>query len=85
MRRNHEKYHAMVIGKTSKKPSFYCENTIIPISKEIELLGVTVDDKLKFESHMSKICRKASQQIAVLKRMKKILSSKPEKFFIKHL
>ena len=37
------------------------------------MLGVTVDDKMKIEKHIGKICRKVSQQIAVLKRMKKIL------------
>ena len=39
----------------------------------LEMLGVTVDDKMKFEEHIGKICRKVSQQIAVLERMKKIL------------
>jgi len=37
------------------------------------MLGVTVDDKMKFEKHIAKICRKVSQQIVVLKRTKKIL------------
>ena len=39
----------------------------------MELLGVTVDNKLKFEGQIKKICRKVSQQIEVLKRMKKLL------------
>ena len=38
-----------------------------------ELLGVTVDNKLKFEGQIRKICRKVSQQVAVLNRLKKIL------------
>ena len=42
----------------------------------MELLGVTVDNKLKFEGQIKKICRKVSQQIAVLKRMKKLLPLK---------
>jgi len=32
-----------------------------------------IDDKLKFEKHVAKVCRKVSQQGAVLKRMKKLL------------
>ena len=37
------------------------------------MLGITIDNKLKFYNHVAKICRKVSQQIAVLKRMKKML------------
>ena len=44
-----------------------------PIQDEMELLGVTLDNKLKFEGQIRKICRKVSQQVAVLKRLKKIL------------
>ena len=51
---------------------FHCENIAIPITEDLEMLGVTVDDKMKFEKHIAKVCRKVSQQIAVLKRMKKI-------------
>ena len=32
-----------------------------------------IDDKLNFENHIAKICRKVSQKIAVLKRMQKLL------------
>ena len=37
------------------------------------LIGVTLDNKLKFEGQIRKICRKVSQQVAVLNRLKKIL------------
>ena len=50
-----------------------CEETVIPIQDDMELLGVTIDNKLKFEGQIRKICRKVSQQIAVLNRLKKIL------------
>ena len=39
----------------------------------MELLGVTLDSKLKFEGQICKICRKFSQQVAVLNRLKKVL------------
>ena len=73
MRRNTSKYQAIVMGKTQVKPQFHCEDIAIPITEDLEMLGVTVDDKMKFEKHIGKICRKVSQQIAVLKRIKKIL------------
>ena len=49
------------------------EHTTIPITGELEMLGVAVDDLMKLERHIVNVCRKVSQQIAVLKRMKKIL------------
>ena len=73
MKRNTSKYQAIVMVKSQVKPQFYCENTAIPITGELEMLGVAVDDKMKSERHIANVCRKVSQQIAVLKRMKKIL------------
>jgi len=88
MRRNTSKYQAIVMGKTQVKPQFHCENIAIPITEDLEMLGVTVDNKMKFEKHIAKICRKVSQQIAVLKRMKKILpfeTQNEESVFTLHL
>ena len=38
-----------------------CEGTVIPSQDEMELLGVTIDNKLKFERQIRKISRKVSQ------------------------
>ena len=47
--------------QSTKQPQFYCENAEIPITEDFEMLGVTIDNKLKFEKHVSKVCRKFSQ------------------------
>lgn len=73
MKRNPFKYQAIVMGRIQTMPKFYCETTTIPNTEELEMLRVTVDDKIKFEKHIDSICRKVSQQVVVLKRMKKIL------------
>ena len=73
MQRNPSKYQAIVMGKLKASIEFCSENTTIPNCEEIELLGITMDNKLKFEKHIAKICRKVSQQTAVLKRMRNIL------------
>mgnify|MGYP000385707141 CR=1 FL=1 len=72
-KRNASKYQEIVMGKAQVVPQFYCENTTIRITGELEMLGVAVDDLMKLERHIVNVCRKVSQQIAVLKRMKKIL------------
>lgn len=51
----------------------------------MDLLGVTIDSKLKFDAHVATICRKVSQQVAVLKRMKKILPFDIRIASIRHL
>ena len=73
LKRNNSKYQAIVMGKSDVTLDFKCENSSIPVSKEFEMHGITIDNKLKFDNHVAKICRKVSQQIAVLKRMKKML------------
>ena len=76
MKRNHSKYQAITFGRVERNPVLTCEGTVIPIQAtqaEMELLGVTIDNKLKFEGQIRKICRKVSQQVAVLNRLKKIL------------
>ena len=62
MQRNLSKYQVIVMGKLKASIEFRCENTTIPNCEEIELLGITMDNKLKFEKHIAKICRKVSQQ-----------------------
>ena len=48
----------------------------IPVSKEIKLLGITLDEKLKFDLHIADICRKVGSQINALSRLENILPCK---------
>ena len=52
-----------------------CENTI-PLSNEIKLFGVTIDNKLKFDAHIVSVCRKVGGQVNALNRLKNILPVK---------
>ena len=70
-------WRGIVMGKTQVMPQFYLQNTDFPINEDLEMFGVTpngvtVVDKMTFERHIANACRKVSQQIAVLKRMKNI-------------
>ena len=38
-------------------------------SKEEVMLGITVDNKLTFDSHIKDICRKAGQKLSALSRI----------------
>ena len=77
MKINHSKYQAITFGRVERNPVMTCEGTVIPIQGKMELPGVTIDNKLKFEGQIRKLCCKVSQQVAVLNRLKKILPFEP--------
>ena len=41
-------------------------NETIPTSNEINVLGVTLDSKLKFDAHVASVCRKVGGQVNAL-------------------
>ena len=43
----------------------------IPPNNTLKMLGVTLDDKLNFKTHIRNVCQKASRQINALKRISK--------------
>ena len=71
MQANPDKFQAISIGRKTheKNLSFMLQGNKIDCEDEVKLLGVTFDFKLTFNSHVSHICKKASQQLNVLKRI----------------
>ena len=57
----------------------------IPISNEkiVKLLGVTVDNKLSFESHLNLVCKKVSQKLHAFARVSKFISKEKLKVVMK--
>ena len=76
MKVNPDKFQEIAIGKNtqSKNISFNLNGNIIKTEDEVKLLGVTIDYELIFNSHITNICRKASRQLNVLKRIGKYLN-----------
>ena len=48
----------------------------------VELLGVSLDDKLKFSTHISNLCEQAGGQLNALLRLKTYLSSDSKKLAV---
>ena len=48
---------------------FQIGQTNIKCDDSVTLLGINIDYMLKFDAHVSEICKKASKQLAVLKRL----------------
>ena len=62
-----KKYQAMVLGRTEDQLLLESGNIDIRTIEKTNLLGVLLDSKLKFDDHVSSICRKVSAQINALK------------------
>ena len=74
MQANPDKFQGSVIGQKSKNENLTFNlggDCIINCDEVIKLLGVTIYFKLKFDIHISNICKKASKQLSVLKRIGK--------------
>ena len=76
MKANPDKFHAICLGHKAANniKSFKISNTEIKCDENVTLLGVNIDYQLKFDDHVSDICKKASRQLAVLKRIGKFLT-----------
>ena len=76
MKANPDKFQAICVGKRTFDAikSFQLGDTKITCEEKVSLLGVTIDFHLNFKDHISQICIKASQQLAVLKRIGKVLT-----------
>ena len=55
MKANPEKYQALVLGNSDYDINIKCADKLIPITKDIKLSGVTLDNRLKFDAHIRRI------------------------------
>ena len=76
------KCHYMVIGSRDLSHEIMLNNNKITLSNEENLLGIFLDSKLNFESHTGSLCRKTSQKINALVRLKNYLTSDQRKLLL---
>ena len=55
---------------------FQIDNNEIESENSVTFLGITIDDWLSFDDHISKLCNKASMQINAILRLKKYMNQK---------
>ena len=63
--------------------SINVDNEVITASKSVKLLGITIDNKLNFNEHISKLCKKTSLKLHALSRVSNYLSSSKLKIIVK--
>ena len=79
---NPGKCHYMVIGSRDLSHEIMLNNNKITSSYEEKLLGIFLDSKLNFESHIGSLCRKADQKINALARLKNYLTSDQKTYYL---
>ena len=67
-----KKCYYICIGSNTENSKFEFDNLISEKSKEEVVLGVTIDNKLTFDSHIKNIFRKAGPKRGALLRTKKL-------------
>ena len=58
--------HFMCFGQNTVNETFVYDNIELKSSKEEKILGVIIDNKLRFKSHVKNLCKKTSQRIRAL-------------------
>ena len=70
---NPAKFQTMLLKSNSIKDiqlNVTVENISLPSSETMKVLGIDIDDRLTFDSHISNMCIKAGRQLNVLQRLR---------------
>ena len=69
MKLNEEKCHVMIFGGIHDDIRVEIGTSVIKETKEQMLLGINIDNKLTFKSHVETLCKKAAQKLHALARI----------------
>ena len=83
MKLNTEKCHLLIAGKKTEHIWAKVGESKIWEEHKVKLLGVTIDNELKFDEHVSNICLKAGRKLSTLTRMVKFLSFEKRRILLK--
>ena len=65
------KFQFMVLGfKNTASFRLSVNVKIIPCSNEVKLLGIAIDNELKFKKHIEDLCKKASYKLHAIRRIR---------------
>lgn len=80
---NLKKYQVLNLGFTQNDSNICVNDVVIETKDNIILLGVVLDSKLNFSEHVISICKKASQRIGVLMRLRNLIPMKSKLILFK--
>ena len=70
---NPDKFH-LLLSSSDENISIYVDQYQIYISQHEKLLGITIDNNMKFEEHVSRLCKKASHKLHALARVSNFMN-----------
>ena len=73
------------LEKNTGSDIFEFENVCLENSKEEVILGITIDNKITFDSHIKSICRKAGQKLSALSRISPYLETDKKELLFKSM
>ena len=68
---NSDKCHLFISGNKFEHLWSKIGNNRIWENRTVKLLGITIDNELKFDEHLSNVCLKANTKLSALMRIKK--------------
>ena len=79
---NADKSH-LLVTKCHENISIAVDREIIEASDKVKLLGVTIDNKLDFNEHVSNICKKVSTKLHALARISNFMNPQKPRMLMK--
>ena len=73
---NTDKCHLLVSGNKNGQMWAKLDGDIVWESNNVKLVRITLNNKLKFDKHVSNICSKANRKLSILTRVAKFLPFK---------
>ena len=72
---NADKFQTIILNKNESETKYKLttDNNDIESTKSVKLLGLTIDDHLRFDQHISDLCSKAAMQLNALGRLQKYM------------
>ena len=76
MKINPKKCHVIILGDTKIPEDFtiLIDNVHRALESDVTLLGITLDSKFDFNSHITKICKEVSKRLNAFRRISKYLT-----------
>ena len=70
---NSEKVQAIILNRKEAAHKLIIDNKEIKTTNSIKLLGINIDDQVRFNDHISILCSKATMQLNALSRLQKYM------------
>ena len=81
---NSDKFQAIILNRKEAQAAhkLIIDNKEIKTTNSIKLLGINIDDQLKFNEHISVLCSKAAMQLNALSRLQKYMGKSEKEAII---